>query len=190
MPASTTAATPLRVLRAVVFAVVASCLGGLAHVVAGGVVPLESAVPAFAICLAPAYLLAGRERGLGAIVAALTATQAALHLMFSATDLIAEAAGHPQHAHLGLMPSAGMLVMHAWAIALSALWLSHGETLLWSLLRSLAVRLRVVLLALPGPGAHAPVPAPFRQPEIPRPAPLEHEQPRRGPPAAAYAHAL
>jgi hypothetical protein len=111
----------------VVFAVVALTLGGLAHVVAGGVVPFDSAVTAFAVCFVPAYLLAGRERSPFVIVATLTAAQAALHLLFSATDVIAEAAGHAEHPHIGLVPGFGMLLMHGWAIALTGLWIARGE---------------------------------------------------------------
>ncbi|MBF8187482.1 MFS transporter [Nonomuraea sp. K274] len=190
MPAVTSAATPLRAARAAVFAVVAFTLGGLAHVFAGGVVPFESAVTAIAVCFVPAFLLAGRERSLPVIVVTLAATQAALHLLFSATDVIAEAAGHAEHPHIGLVPSLGMLIMHGWAIALTALWMSHGETLLWSLLRRLAVRLRIVQVLSADPIAHEPARAPFREPAVLRSALLAHELCRRGPPHATRAHAV
>ncbi|MFB4262541.1 MFS transporter [Nonomuraea sp. GTA35] len=188
MPATLPAATPLRVLRAVVFAVVAFGLGGFAHVVAGGVVPLDSALAAFAVCLAAAYFLAGHERSPAAIAGALTATQVALHLLFAVTDAVAEATGHAQHAHLGLVPDAGMLLMHGWAITLSALWLSRGETLLWSLLRRLVIRLRIVLVLLVDPAVRAVIVRPFQRAVMLRSALIEHDVSRRGPPAAACAH--
>lgn len=187
MSDAATARTPLRVLRAMVFAAVAFCLGSMAHVVAGGVVPLDSAVAALAVCFVPAYLLAGRERSLTVIVVALGATQTALHLLFSAADALAETAGHPQHPHIGLVPDLGMLLMHSWAIVLSALWMSHGETLLWSLLRRLAVRLRLVVVRLAEPAGPEPALLPFQQPESPCSVLLEHELCGRGPPAAAPA---
>ncbi|MCK2215948.1 hypothetical protein MF672_019415 [Actinomadura sp. ATCC 31491] len=82
-----------------------------------------------------------------------------------------------------------MLLMHGWAIGLSALWLSHGETLLWSLLRRLAVRLRAVLAPPAVPARPGAAPARFAPPVAPRPAPTGHGVSRRGPPAAASAHA-
>ncbi|MEW9550378.1 hypothetical protein [Nonomuraea sp. NPDC050783] len=189
MPAAASARPPLRAWRAGVFAAVAFFLGNAAHVVAGGSVPVASAVAALAVCFLPAYLLAGRERPLAVIVATLAGTQAALHLLFSAADAVAEAAGHAQHPHLGLVPDAGMLAMHGWAVALGALWLSHGETLLWSLLRRLAVRLRPVLLPLAVPAGYEPAAVPSEPPALPHPAPLRHQPSRRGPPPAGPARA-
>ncbi|MEV4364872.1 MFS transporter [Nonomuraea sp. NPDC049625] len=189
MPTAASATAPLRVVRAAAFAVVALTLGGLAHVLAGGSVSLGAALAAFAVSFLPACLLAGRERGPVAIVATLTLAQVALHLLFSATEVVGDAAADMPHTHTGLIPSLGMLIMHGWAIVLTSLWLSRGEALLWSLLRRLAVRLRIVVAFLVDPAGQEPVPTPLPQPATLRTLLLEHELSRRGPPTAICTHA-
>lgn len=189
MPAATSALAPLRALRAAAFSVVALALSGLAHVLGGGSVSLGSALVAFVVSFLPAYVLAGRERSLTTIVATLSLTQAALHLLFSTTQTVGEAMGHAEHPHTALVPSLGMLIMHGWAVALTSIWLSKGETLLWSLLRRLAARLRIALVVLIDPAGHEPILTPVHQPALLRSALLEHELSRRGPPIAICTHA-
>jgi hypothetical protein len=72
--------------------------------------------------------------------------QVVLHLLFSADHVVSvtgEASPFTvvQHVHSGLVPALGMLIMHAWAVLLTALWLARGEAAIWTLLRRLCVLL-------------------------------------------------
>ncbi|GAA5763594.1 hypothetical protein Aros01_00063 [Streptosporangium roseum] len=177
------ATVPFRLARTSAFAVVSLGLGMIAHVLGGGAMPVWSAAVGLALAFAAALPLTGRERGAGVILPLLGSTQAALHLLFSATApaVSHEALAHP---HSGLLPGLAMLVMHGWAVGLTSLWLARGEALLWALLRRLGARLGPVLT-----GAPSPVPAPpsaMAHPDRPaalRPSLLRHVVSRRGPPA-------
>ncbi|MFE0150306.1 MFS transporter [Nonomuraea sp. NPDC059007] len=176
MPAS----LPFRLVRAVAFAAVCAGLGMGAHVVAGATVALPGAVAAIALSLLAALPLTGRERSAGGILALLVVVQAVLHVMFSMLHDAAPMAVQGGHAHSGLVPGLGMLVMHGWAIVLTALWLSKGEAALWGLFRRVLVRLGL-LPAVPvmeGPSA----PVRHAEPPTPRSALLEHTLSGRGPP--------
>ncbi|MEU6785028.1 hypothetical protein ABZ912_38055 [Nonomuraea angiospora] len=116
------------------------------------------------------------------ILPLLAGVQVVLHVLFSLshTPAVHTALGH---AHPGLAPSVGMLVTHAGATGLIALWLARGEAALWGLLHRLAVRLYQVLLVIFPQPIHEPVavvtaPEPDRLRSV---APA-HAAPRRGPP--------
>ncbi|MEV4559873.1 hypothetical protein AB0K51_23160 [Kitasatospora sp. NPDC049285] len=80
---ATTAAWDLRVLRAAPFALVCTVVAAAGHAwVGGGEVAPDTLLLGFAVVAACAALLAGRERSLGAIAAALGAGQLGLHLLF------------------------------------------------------------------------------------------------------------
>ncbi|MFJ5926826.1 hypothetical protein ACIQF6_29955 [Kitasatospora sp. NPDC092948] len=80
--ASVAAAWDLRVLRAVPFALVCTVVAAFGHARAGGAVAPDTLAAGFAAVCAAAALLAGRERSLGSIAAALGAGQLGLHLLF------------------------------------------------------------------------------------------------------------
>jgi hypothetical protein len=183
----TPAALPFRVLRAAAFAVVCLGLGLGAHVLAQGMPDAESIGLGLAAGFAAAVPLSGRERTLGTILPLLAGVQVALHLIFAMGHAapVADAAGG--HGHGGLTPSLGMLAAHAWAAALTAIWLARGEAALWRLLRGLAVRLVRLLIAPPLPGYARPiVPRVDRERPL-REAPPRHVISRRGPPSPALA---
>lgn len=171
-----------RLARASAFAVVALGLGVVAHVFAGGTVPVWSAAAGLALAFTPALAVTGRERGMGMILPLLAGTQGALHLLFTAAHppVPHSAAGH---AHSQLVPGLAMLVTHCWAVGLTALWLARGEALLWGLLRRLGARLGPVLTGEP---VRTPVrAAAHARPDAPgalRSALLRHVVSRRGPP--------
>lgn len=177
-----TACLPFRLLRAAVFAVVCLALSMVAHRLGGGSVSGPVAAGGMLLAFGAAVAVSGRERSLAVIFPLLAGMQAALHVLFSLGDSpgVADATGH-MHTP-GLAPSAGMLVAHAWAAGLTALWLARGEAVLWGLLRWLAVRLYSVLLVYLQP-VHEPataVAAP--EPGRLRSALLASAAPRRGPP--------
>ncbi|MFE3451648.1 MFS transporter [Nonomuraea sp. NPDC059194] len=176
------ATMPLRALRAAAFAAVSVLLGIAAHTFAGGSVSTPSALLALLLAFLPAHALAGRERSLGVILATLAASQAVLHVLFSTAHAVEPVAVAHGHGQSGLVPGLGMLVMHGWAVGLTALWLSHGERAIWALLRRLAVRLLFTLLAFVDPAGRTVLAAPAATPVIPRWILLGHDLDRRGPP--------
>ncbi|MFI6737751.1 MFS transporter [Nonomuraea sp. NPDC050451] len=177
-----TASLPFRLARAAVFAVVCVALGVLAHLFGGGSVAGPVMAGGLLLAFGAAAVASGRERPLAVILPLLAGLQVVLHVLFSLSHTPAVHAGLG-HAHAGLAPSAGMLVAHAGATGLIALWLARGEAALWGLLHRLAARLcQVLLVVLPQP-VHEPVavvtaPEPGRL----RSVVLAHSAPRRGPP--------
>lgn len=176
------ATMPLRALRAAAFAAVSVMLGIAAHAFAGGSVSAPSVVVALLVSFLPAQALAGRERSAAVIAVTLAATQLVLHVLFAGAHAVEPVVAGHAHGQSWLVPGLGMLVMHGWAIGLTALWMSHGEAALWALLRRLAVRLLVAVLAFVDPAARTAVPAPAERPAILRSILLGHEMGRRGPP--------
>ncbi|GGQ09230.1 hypothetical protein [Streptosporangium pseudovulgare] len=113
--------------------------------------------------------------------AGLTAPPGSLPDPLAAVDPMAGMAGHS-----GLVPGLAMLVMHGWAIGLTALWLARGEALLWAVLRRLGARFTPVLAGEPSPVPRKPSGTPRRDgPAVPRRSSLRHAVSRRGPPAPA-----
>ncbi len=173
---------PLRLARAAAFAAVCVLLGVVAHAVAGGAVAGGTAVLGFAVSMAAGLPIAGRERGLRVILPLLAAVQAVLHVIFSTAhepDPVQILTGH---AHVGgLAPGSGMLLMHGWAVVMTAIWLARGEAALWGLLRRLGARLVRLLLAWPAVPGPRPLTG-FAEPAVLRTATLHRGISERGPP--------
>lgn len=117
------------------------------HVAAGGSLPRVPSLVAFAAIVAGVCWLASGARWSGPrLLAALAAAQAGFHLSFMAltTPAMDGAAGMSLSAsapgaamagmHGGCAMSWSMLAAHAVAAVVSALLLSRGEALLWSVL--------------------------------------------------------
>ncbi|TKK85176.1 MFS transporter [Herbidospora galbida] len=180
MTSATSASTPFRVVRAAVFATVSVVLSVGAHAWAGGSTTAPAVLVALTLSFLAGVALAGRERSARVIFPALAGCQAVLHLMFSyAHSVEPMMAGH--HHATTLLPSLSMLLTHAWAAGLTALWLARGEAVLWALLRRLEVRL-LLLLRMAVEPAHPQVAVPADRVVIPASALLRHEISRRGPP--------
>lgn len=172
-----------RLVRAAAFAVACLGLGVVAHFFGGGGVSGPGMAAGLGLSFAAALPLTGRERTTRVILPLLASLQVALHLVFSLAHSAAPATAAGGHLHAGL----GMVVVHGWAAVLTALWLARGEAALWSLLRRLAIRLRLVL-AVPFVPAWPSFTIPAASgPRVPRTAVLRHEVTRRGPPAVARA---
>lgn len=181
-----TATLPFRAVRAAAFAAVSVALGVGAHAVGGGSVSALAVLVALFVAFLPAHALARRERTLAVILPALVASQAALHLLFSFAHTLEpvtdDSAMSGVHVHSGLVPGLGMLIMHGWAVALTAVWLARGEALLWALLRRLAIRLRIAFAAFPAPAYGAVVVPVIEHRVVARSVLLGHSVGRRGPP--------
>ncbi|MDN3021424.1 hypothetical protein [Streptomyces sp. S.PB5] len=199
-----------RTVRAAVFAAVCVLLAALGHVLMSGRhVPGWALATGAALTGAAGWCLAGRERGLPAVVAVVVAAQAALHEGFSlAQPTISDGGGMgsmpmgPMHlhsmdamdmTHIGAghtasaaSSSLGMFAAHLLAALLCGLWLAYGERAAFRILRAvagwLAAPLRL-LLAVRVP-AHRPLPGrPRRRAgRAPRLLLLVHAITTRGPP--------
>jgi hypothetical protein len=181
------AGLPFRLTRASSFAVACLGLGVLAHLLGGGTLSVPAAAGGLGLAFAAAWSLSGRERALGMILPLLGALQAVLHLLFSLSSPISSAPAGHLHLHPGLVPGIGMLVVHGWAVGLTALWLARGEAALWGLLRRLAAGVcRVLVLYLTPSSASAAVVF-ADEPRQLRPAVLRHAVSRRGPPQVVTA---
>ncbi|MEU0687362.1 hypothetical protein [Streptomyces uncialis] len=208
--------SPLRIVRALLFAVTCVLLTALGHTLTSGHgmppgVPLAAAPPVAAL----AWAAAGRVRGTAEISLALLAVQGALHAYFTAAlPHGTTTAGHPA-AHgggpgaAGAMAGAGgahaesplgaspfaMVCAHVLAALFCALWLSHGETAFLRLLHAAGTLaftpLRAPLRAVPVPAPPVPVARPRRRAARPRPLDglFGHTLVRRGPPAHRAANA-
>ncbi|MCG5213012.1 MFS transporter [Streptosporangium sp. KLBMP 9127] len=177
MPAS----LPFRIARATVFAVVCVGLSVTVHLFAGGSVSAPSAAVGLALAFAMASAAAGRERSPAVILPLLTCLQAVLHVLFSLAHAPSPAMA-AEHVHSGLVPGLGMLIMHGWAVGLTGLWLARGESVLWTVVRRLLVRLRRVLLVVAVPEGPPFLAVSAAEPDAPRSAVLRHAVHRRGPP--------
>ncbi|WP_214322755.1 MFS transporter [Nonomuraea sediminis] len=169
-----------RLARTTAFAVVCLGLGMVAHLFGGGAVSGRAAVCGLVLAFLTALPVTGRERGMNVILPLLAGVQICLHLLFSTAPVLAVPGSH---LHSGLIPGLGMLVMHGWAVILTALWLARGEAVLWALLRRLVVRLRLL------PVWHGAIPAPPGAgdasrcvPAVLRSALLRHAMGMRAPP--------
>ena len=152
--AMTDARSPLRALRAALFAVVCVTLAAVGHSsMSAHQLPTLGLLGALAATAAAAWAAAGRRRGAPTIAGAMLALQGALHLLFSmagshpsahaASDAMDAAAMTDPHAMAGMtgahdaamsagtamaMDSGpGMLAVHLLAALLCGLWLAHGE---------------------------------------------------------------
>ncbi|MEV7013359.1 MFS transporter [Streptosporangium sp. NPDC051022] len=186
LPVTLPATMPFRLARAAAFATACLGLSVMAHVLAGGTVSAPSAAGALALAFTAALAVSGRERTPAAILPLLTGLQAGLHVLFSLAHAASPAQG-AGHAHSGLLPGLGMLIMHGWAVGLTSLWLARGEAALWALLRRLGARLyRVLIVYTAPPYTSLLSPGPI-EPKPLRSAVLRHAVSRRGPPPAVTA---
>ncbi|TDB93215.1 hypothetical protein E1267_43500 [Nonomuraea longispora] len=180
------AASGLRLARAVVFAAVCGAVSAGGHALAGGgPVPLPVYGAAVLAALGLAYLIDGRERGPFAVLAATAGTQLLLHQLF---DRLAPApAPESAHAH----PEPGMALVHLTVAALTAWWLHRGERALWLVIRLYATPPPAVGLLVVAPVEVALPSWPPATPVLPsyagetvsgtvsrRGPPREHQRPR------------
>ncbi|MER7624237.1 hypothetical protein [Streptomyces sp. NPDC126503] len=201
--------SPLRALRAALFAVVCVALSAVGHSsMSAHPLPPLALLAAFAVTAGAAWAGAGRRRGPAAIAGALLVLQGALHLTFSAMGghapvPAATPATHGAHGHghghggrtvtdvAGAVPEAaagsGMLAAHLLAALLCGLWLARGEAALFTVARaalaSAFTPLRPPLAPVPVPDApRGPVRRTRRDAREPHSVRLAHSLSRRGPP--------
>ncbi|MFD7012988.1 hypothetical protein, partial [Streptomyces sp. NPDC059928] len=109
----TNARSPLRTLRAAMFAALCVALAAMGHAaMSGHDIPPTVLLAAFAVTGGLAWCAAGRQRGVAAIAGGQVAAQGALHILFSRTrpmsemagtaDAPASAGGHATHAMAGM----------------------------------------------------------------------------------------
>ncbi|MCX5250604.1 hypothetical protein OG895_36310 [Streptomyces sp. NBC_00201] len=178
------------------FAVVCVTLAAAGHSLAGHPTPaLWADGVGFATVFALGCPLAGRERALAGICAAMAVVQVGLHMFFDATSLhtgpgMPAAPGVPgsvMAAHPGADGRA--VTAHAAAALVAAWWLRRGEAAVWSLLRQVATlargsRLRwPVAVGLAEPPPDAVVRRRDARQSWMRQLLLRHAVTRRGPPA-------
>ncbi|MFG3493791.1 hypothetical protein [Streptomyces sp. NPDC047928] len=176
----TDARSPLRALRAALFAAICVVLAAVGHSsLSAHHVPASSLLLAFGATGTLGWLAGGRRRGTAFIGTGVLAVQGVLHLTFSG-------AAPQHHAHEAAGPmgaSAGMLAVHALAAGACALWLSRGEAAFFRLARTAFVPLRPPLTAVALPHAPSPPRARPRTADRRRPGVvLAHSLSRRGPP--------
>ncbi|WP_093609375.1 hypothetical protein [Streptomyces indicus] len=201
--------SPLRALRAALFAAVAVTLAGVGHSsMSEHELPLGPVLLAFAALTAGTWCAGGRRRGLPSIAAGMVAVQTLLHGIFALTGAHT-APPSPHAAHLrhtgmpgmaaepGLLDtlthgSFGMLAAHLVAAVLCALWIARGEAAFFQLVEALAAfaftPLRLLLSSVRLPAAPQLVQRrrTRRTQACPRTAVLAHAVIRRGPPAWAH----
>jgi hypothetical protein len=178
-----------RAARAVVFATVCVALAITGHLMASHApVPPVAVVGGLALMTAAGSALAGTERSLGTIFAALLAGQFVLHALFAA----AQYGQQPAHGQAMAPSSSGtaMTLAHVAAAAVSAWWLRRGERATWGLARRIAaviLRPARALLARPPVRAAPRVPVAPAAARRPGATVLRHVVVRRGPPAPSTA---
>ncbi|MFG1706203.1 MFS transporter [Nonomuraea sp. M3C6] len=173
---------PLRLARTAAFAAVCVILAALAHVLGGGSGPAPWAAGlGLAGVSALGLALCGRERSTATINVVLVGVQFGLHELFAGDDMAyLSVHGHGQG---GLTVDAGMLLAHLTATVVTGVWLSRGESALWSLLRRLGRRLVLLpLVAVPAVGPCVPI---VYTRVVPLQPVFRHSVARRGPPLPA-----
>ncbi|GGT45296.1 hypothetical protein GCM10010271_56470 [Streptomyces kurssanovii] len=186
--------SPMRALRAALFAAVAVILAAMGHSsLSAHDIPPSALLVALGVTAAAGWFAAGRRRGTRAIGAGLLAVQGVLHLVFSdAGRPAAHHHGHQAETALGLADGAGMLAVHLVAAAGCALWLAHGEAAFFRLAGTAfafaftPLRLLLGVVRLPEPVR--PVVCPVVRARH-RGVVLAHTVVRRGPPTPAVPHA-
>ncbi|MFC9270358.1 hypothetical protein ACFTXJ_21585 [Streptomyces zhihengii] len=200
----TDARSPLRALRAALFAAVAVLLAAMGHSsLSAHDIPPSALFAALGVTAAAGWAAAGRRRGPWSIGTGLLAVQGALHLLFAAPARPGTAHHHTPHPAFGTAPvqdtaaydapvqalgsDTGMIAVHLLAAAACALWLAHGESAFFRLARTVLAfaftPLRLLLATVTPPGPACPGPAPVRaEPRRPHHVVLAHTVVRRGPP--------
>ncbi|MFD8014834.1 hypothetical protein [Streptomyces sp. NPDC058955] len=198
--------SPLRALRAALFAVVCVVLAAVGHS-SMSAHPLDPStlLTALAATAAVAWCAAGRRRGPVACAGATLAAQGVLHVAFSLTGAHTPAAPTPHTGHAAhaahQAPAAptpdslaplteggpGMLAVHLLAALVCGLWLARGEAAFFALAEAALTPLRHLLAVPLGPAAvpadpRRPVRRPRRNARRPHVVVLAHVLSRRGPP--------
>ncbi|GAA5056940.1 hypothetical protein HNP84_007141 [Thermocatellispora tengchongensis] len=123
----------MRLARAAVFATVCVVASAGGHSFAGGMpVAMPALLAGAAVTFALALLLARRERGPEAVLAATTAAQFALHELFTRSAPMPVAATGHEH---GGTPGLGMTIAHLTVALVTGWWLYRGESTVWLMLR-------------------------------------------------------
>jgi hypothetical protein len=170
-------------MRAAVFAVACVGVSAVGHALTGHASPTVPAMAAGgALAFVLGCLLAGRERSLPVIMAAMVAGEIGLHLLFSAlgpsmTPRLSAMPGHPMAGGHGL----AMVIAHTWAGLLASWWLHRGERAAWALLGRLGARLPR-LLVVPRPPARPRVRTAVARVAPPRARLIRYCLMERGPP--------
>ncbi len=150
---------PRRVARTGAAAGVALAAAAGGHLGSGGAaLSAPGLLAAAAALLAPAWWLAGRERGWGPLAGALFAGQLAAHALFTVTSPAGDAGMHmnPGHHEVGGLPAGLMLLGHLLAAAVGAAWLRRGERRAWAAARRVAAALHQTLSVLLGRPVQVP----------------------------------
>jgi hypothetical protein len=158
--------SPLRLMRAALFAAVCLALSATGHWwMSGQAIPLQALVIGYAVVFGVALALTGRERSYAGIAAVVLLSEPALHFYFAA----AQAAAKPPAAAMPMGSMAtgsmsrpgmdmgagmstgtgmsmgaghgmgGMLTVHVLAGLISAWWLRRGEAAVFTLVRAVAM---------------------------------------------------
>lgn len=205
---SASASLTLRWSRAVLLGFVTLLTGTVAHASAGGFLPSASAMALlFAICVVGSASLLGRTASIPLLIGIVAGGQTAVHLLLSLSGGHAGVAPPPSVVGFGdggfivsvpwaflgeeLTGHVPMMTAHLVASIGVALWLSVGETALWSVLHSTAVIVlrpllvaRAALLAQPAPTPLVRLRTLIETPVLPAHLPvLARSVVRRGPPA-------
>jgi hypothetical protein len=142
--------TGWRVFRASVFAVLATQLAALGHVMGGGLLPDPAVLLTIAVFLGGSLSgLATRRRTVTQIFAVLAASQLVFHADFEVT------ATHAGHGAGGPLDTPRMLVFHLFAALAAAALMAGGESTLFRLFAALhrvLVRVRIVQAVVLAPG--------------------------------------
>ncbi|WP_026923518.1 hypothetical protein [Glycomyces arizonensis] len=171
----------IRGFRALVFAVACVLVSAGLHLAAGGaLVSWGTGAAAAAAVASIGYLLGGSQRGWAVLLPACALVQAGLHVWFSA------ATGHLAHA----VPSPAMLLVHALAMAVCAVWLARGDAALAAFVDLLVLWAAAALVLRLFRAAPARLPRAFTERALTPPVLrlLATAASRRGPPAFAFSH--
>ncbi|WP_370347581.1 hypothetical protein [Catenulispora sp. MAP5-51] len=146
----------LSTFRAAVFAAVCTVLSVGVHTAEGhGSPPRWAVLVAFASAFGLARIGSVRERGLASISVLMVSLQAFLHVMFDAASRVA--VDHQRVSGISAVmraachvdaPNAGMIVGHVLAALAASWWLRCGESAIYGLTRTLALRVEQALRLL------------------------------------------
>ncbi|AWB92457.1 hypothetical protein [Aeromicrobium chenweiae] len=159
---------PVRLARSLAAALTCVVAAATGHLTAGGTMPAASVAAVFVAAATVAWLLSARRVTPGQLVGLLTLCQVGVHLSGSTGDMVM---------------SAPMVAGHVAAVAVSALLLARGETLVWRLAERLALRGHASIVVVGPP--HAAVPRPLVAPRALHDVRLAHSRSVRGPPTGS-----
>lgn len=166
----TDARSPLRALRAALFAAVCVITAAVGHsFMSGHEVPVTGLLAAFAVTCGIAWTVGHRRRGVFAVGGGLLAVQGVLHLVFGTAQgpgadhhrMSGEA--HQQFADASSQGSSSlaMTAVHLAAALVCGLWLARGEAAFFRLARAVGAlaftSLRLLLAVVRAPALPEPV---------------------------------